>query len=197
MFSIKRILTLLFIFLLIFTISSCVSYEEIKPSESDYASWDGNYIYYGNKRCKTTGENEEILIEEVKYEGNNYYIVEALDYCFNDNNIYFIFSAKTLKNLEEFNSTLFVKYIIKTKTYEVLGVGDKTSYISIVKNFRNNIYLKVNSESSISDYLIFDTIKNTQVIIQNVSKISFINDYVITHIEGVTSVILFFVFCMA
>ena len=62
-------MAIIFTVLLIFTLSSCVSYDEIKPSESDYATWDGNYIYYGNKRCKTTGENEIFDTSSFKNEG--------------------------------------------------------------------------------------------------------------------------------
>ena len=87
----KRIITIIFTILLIFTLFSCVSYEEIKPNESDYGIWDGNYIYYGNKRCKTTGEKEETLIKYVDYEDERYYVVDTLYYCYIDNVIYFIY----------------------------------------------------------------------------------------------------------
>ena len=113
----KKIITIICTVLLIFTLFSCVSYEEIKPNESDYATWDGNYIYYGNKRCKTTGEKEETLIEYVDYEEVRYYVEDTIDFCYIDNVIYFIFAASTNKDLEDFDSTLFVKYIIKSSNF--------------------------------------------------------------------------------
>ena len=184
----KKVITIICTVLLIFTLFSCVSYEEIKPNESDYATWDGNYIYYGNKRCKTTGEKEETLIEYVDYEEVRYYIEDTIDFCYIDNVIYFIFSANTNNDLEEFDSTLFVKYIIKTKNYEVLGVGDKTSYNCIEKKFDDFIYLEVNKGTISSDYLIYDIKNNKSTILSDVTKITFVGDYVVIHIEGMVRV---------
>ena len=51
----------------------------------------------------------------VDYEEVRYYVEDTIDFCYIDNVIYFIFSANTNNDLDEFDSTLFVKYIIKTK----------------------------------------------------------------------------------
>ena len=50
-----------------FSLVGCDSYEDFIPLEEDYGLWDGYYIYYGNVKCKTTGEDEQTLVNEIYY----------------------------------------------------------------------------------------------------------------------------------
>ena len=63
----KKILSFISIFLILFVLCSCTKYEDLVPNSDDYASWDGLYIYKGNYRSKTTGEDEERLIKNINY----------------------------------------------------------------------------------------------------------------------------------
>ena len=67
-------------------LAGCDSLYDVAPKE--YGAWDGNYIYLGNVRCKTTGEEEERLIERVEKEGVSYEVTHTLDHLFVEEELY-------------------------------------------------------------------------------------------------------------
>ena len=90
----KKILTIFCFLIVIICLTSCNKYEDLVPNSGDYANWDGNYIYKGNYRCKTTGEDEERLIKNIEYNGSAYYINEY-NYSIYNNNLYYFFSESS------------------------------------------------------------------------------------------------------
>ena len=75
----KKLLCLIFALLLSSTIvfsTGCgcdfKGVEDILPSLEEYGEWDGNYMYRGNVRVKTSGEDEQLLIPEITYNGAVY-----------------------------------------------------------------------------------------------------------------------------
>ena len=73
---------------LVMSVSSCLlltgcpaiypELSEIAPTS--YGEWDGNYIYCGNVRAKTTGEADEYLVQTVEKDGMIYRVAETTDY---------------------------------------------------------------------------------------------------------------------
>ena len=95
----KKIIFLCLTIFICLGIASCTKYEDILPNESDYASWDGNFIYKGNYKSRTNGENEKVLIEYVEYDGHKYYVDLAnYGYLNYNNEIYFSFSTSSKKD---------------------------------------------------------------------------------------------------
>lgn len=90
----------LFIFgimVLLLTLTSCNQLITVRVDKEDLADWDGNYIYYKDKVCKTTGEDEVTLFEsfvgnDAIYTHDDYYIV---DHIFIDNYLYCIAAIKS------------------------------------------------------------------------------------------------------
>ena len=80
----KKILYFLTLLVLGFSLVSCKAthLEDIIPLESDYADWDGNYIYFDRYRCKTDGSDEEVLFNEIIYLDDVYEVIEVIDYLF-------------------------------------------------------------------------------------------------------------------
>ena len=70
--AISILLSATFLGLAITTFSGCKNVYDYKPES--YGEWEGNYIYKGNYRSKTTGEDGEVLVSEVVYEGNTYQV---------------------------------------------------------------------------------------------------------------------------
>lgn len=66
--------------------------EELVPDA--YGGWDDNYVYYGNFRSKTTGEDTEILIKRVDLNGTTYDVTDWTDFeCVGDD-MYICLSVK-------------------------------------------------------------------------------------------------------
>ena len=99
----KKLLCLIFALLLSSTIvfsTGCgcdfKDVEDILPSLEEYGEWDGNYMYRGNVRAKTSGEDEQLLIPEITYNGVVYPLSELIDsvsYRFFDDNTIFLFAT--------------------------------------------------------------------------------------------------------
>ena len=100
----KRKYFLLCLLLVCVVFSACrcgvTPIEEMLPALSEYAEWDGNYMYRGNVRVKTTGEDAELLVPEISYHGTTYTLGETStdkDYRFIDDNTILLLALATQK----------------------------------------------------------------------------------------------------
>ena len=79
--------------------------------------WDGNYIYSSIYKCKTNGEDEEILVEELSVDGKTYKYDFVSDYTYIGD---LLLLDVTFIDDEENRQVFFLKYSIQDKTHEVL-----------------------------------------------------------------------------
>ena len=100
--------------------TSCQVLIDVAPTA--YAEWDGNYIYRGNVRSKTTGEEEKYLLETVTYNEVTYTVAEMLDYAYFEDDIYMCLSlGKASQEAGKAQmETCAVVYDTKEKSYSVL-----------------------------------------------------------------------------
>lgn len=125
------------------TLAACVSFSgcqtlyEVAPKA--YGEWDGNYIYRGNVRSKTTGVGDEYLIESVTHEGVEYAVTETTDFTYVGDNIYLC--LQLWGDAKEWSSCL-ARYNVKDKTSEAIYLGtDDLSAFSVYKMTNNFIIL--------------------------------------------------------
>ena len=122
----KKLIISIFLVLVVFVLTGCMrGYEDLVVEESELGSWEGNYIYQGNKRSRTTGDDSETLVKEIFYDGI-YFSVFSVDYYkYIDNNIYMIANTKNKANQtqSDYDSTILLKYNILEKSTEVLYVS--------------------------------------------------------------------------
>jgi len=89
------------------------NFSSIVPEE--FGEWESNYIYRGNVRSKTTGENGETLVTQVTKGDKTYAVLSCADYAFVGDDIYMCLNLNT----PDFNMTqAIVKYNVKDKTQE-------------------------------------------------------------------------------
>lgn len=113
----------------------CVScnLEDFAPEK--YGEWDGLYIYRGNAKAKTTGEDFQPLVETLVINEEQHRVIACNDYFTVDSDIYMLLICQDadnpipqytddLSNKVEFVHCL-VKYNIENKTQEVLFVEQK------------------------------------------------------------------------
>ena len=180
---------IIFLFLTIFIclgITSCTKYEDIKPNESDYMAWDGNFIYKGNYKSRTNGENEKILIKYVEYEGHKYYVDLAnYGYLNYNNEIYFSFSTSSKKD-EKVDSSFIVKYSPKDKDYEVLFASpNELLYLYIEKVYNDYVFVRYYvTEQMISDILYINVKTLEYNLIENVKSSSYFNSGILFVQDG-------------
>ena len=100
--------------------------EDIVPTA--YGEWDGNYVYHGYTKSKTTGEDTEILIETVTLNGAEYRVTGATDTYFLGNEMYSCLSVEPTGEIdgdtedipkEEITSCL-VSYDLEKKTTKII-----------------------------------------------------------------------------
>ena len=105
------ILSLIFCCLLLFS-TSC-TLKEITPTS--YGSWDGNYIYRGNGKCKTTGEDYQTLVNSLLIDGVEFEVTDCVDYLISKDDIYMLLecNADNSVTLDEQNSSTAIKVIVK------------------------------------------------------------------------------------
>ena len=96
--------------------TGCDSLYDVAPKE--YGEWDGNYIYAGNVRCKTTGEDDEYLIESLMKDGEKYTVVETTDYQYVGDDIYLCLSVQEQET--QASNSCFVCYDLKEKTTDII-----------------------------------------------------------------------------
>lgn len=180
----KKILSFISLFLILFVLCSCTKYEDLVPNSDDYASWDGQYIYKGNYRSKTTGEDEERLIKNINYLGKTYYIDEY-DYAIYEDNLYFSFFTKSNKELTECDSSFLIKYITKDKTYEILYANiDFCLKLDIEKVYKDYIYCEHYENTGKYDYYIYSYTANDFITIEDVNDIWFFENDVFLEIDN-------------
>lgn len=68
------------------TFFGCKELSDIAPTS--YGAWDGNYIYRGNVRSKTTGEDSEYLVTELTIDGVDYQVTGTTDFAYYEEDIY-------------------------------------------------------------------------------------------------------------
>ena len=99
--------------------SGCQSFDDLIPSE--YGEWDNHYIYRGNVRSKTTGEEWEYLVTEVETDTRIYTVQSCKDYVTRGDDIYMCLSL-TYTGQEIVSTNSIVKYNVQSKTQETLCV---------------------------------------------------------------------------
>ena len=98
------------------SVSACQSMEDIVPEK--YGEWDGNFIYRGNGRAKTTAEDYEQLVQNVELFGESYTVLDCVDFEIKDDDMYLVLKCDYSDILEDIYC--LVKYDIKNKTQTLL-----------------------------------------------------------------------------
>lgn len=106
----------LFLFGISFSASACQEMKDIVPKE--YGAWDNHYIYRGNGRAKTTGEDYERLVTSVQIGENSYSVADCLDFEIKGDDVYLILCCECDNALQ--SVFCLVKYNIKEKTQTLL-----------------------------------------------------------------------------
>ena len=158
--------------------TGCASLENTAPHF--YPEWDKKYIYCGNVRCKTTGEEEEQLVEKVTYDGMTYNVVKTLDVKYEENDIYLCLHVEQTENAED-DKTCLMRYSIEENESELIYFSaegetlqdiDKVTLSVIVLshsvngtggnfqidhagNYLKEIDLRAHKFASAGDYLLF------------------------------------------
>ena len=128
--------------------TSCTSLYDLAPAS--YAEWDGNYIYYANSRSKTTGQDDEYLIETLQYEDAEYSVYDVLDFAYKGDEVYLCLRMYiTTQQAYQYDyKTCLAKYDIKDRTSQVLyWETDRMSVEGIYKMTDDYLIL-----STYSDY---------------------------------------------
>ena len=93
--KIKQLCTIglacLFVFGAVF-VSACQYMKDIIPET--YGEWEQNYLYRGNARTKTTGEDYEQLVTTVEYDGKIYNAQHCVDSKIKGDDIYMILACQ-------------------------------------------------------------------------------------------------------
>ena len=110
-----------------FALSGCKDVYDYKPES--YGEWDGNYVYSGNYRSKTTGEDGERLVSEVVDEGITYqvelnnrnYSENSYTFYYYGDFIYLVMNGEAVdEDLEKKEKRFLVRYNLKEKTQETV-----------------------------------------------------------------------------
>ena len=131
------------------------SFSSLVPEE--YGAWDNYYIYHGNVRSKTTGENGEYLVTSVELDGETYTVNSCDDSVIVGDDIYM---CLTLSRLGVETENALVAYNVETKTQSLLmneyscQNDDGTTYIyrpySIVRAYEGVEILLYGQRETIS-----------------------------------------------
>jgi len=161
----KNKLIMFFAILLLFFLVSCRSFDIVNPKT--YGKWDNNYMYLGNMKCQTDGENEEYLVESIEYNEIKYIVSSCLSYLIRNKNIYMILNVRddTLND----NNTVLVEYNCVDTKYRILffegyhQYNDSNAYYNlfdILELYDDSIILYVNKRTDEhgfkSDYIAID-----------------------------------------
>lgn len=112
-----KCLALLLTLICCFIFFSCgETLSDVVPKE--YGEWDGNYIYSKNLRCKTTGEEDTVLVSKIIRDGVEYTVTETTDYLYIGEELYMCLTVEAL--IQEETTTCFVRYNVKEKTTKVI-----------------------------------------------------------------------------
>ena len=160
-FNLKIFLLFSISFFVLTTSASCAPGDKsyLIPDENEYGKWDGNYIYYGTNKCKTTGEDEECFIKEIIYEDEKYVIKDFNnnydDYIIEDSIEYIVCTANKVDENEQEtpdDSKFILKYDFATDQVDILlaDINDEMELSNIYKT--NDEYLLVGSRYTNSVY---------------------------------------------
>ena len=132
--------------LFIFSSTACETVEEYIPET--YGEWDGTYLYKGNARMTTTGENYAPLVPEVTAFDKTYAVESCIDYVYCGETVYLLLrlgeelteteedegEEKILSNvyLPPFTATALVSYDMKEKTSKLLRYRDLESDLPLM-----------------------------------------------------------------
>ncbi len=118
--TLKSMAALLLVGCIVF--AGCQSFDDLIPEE--YGEWDNHYIYRGNVRSKTTGEDWEYLVTEVETDAHIYTVQSCADYAISGDDIYMCLTLACVGQ-EVLYSNAVVKYNVQNKTQETLCVYEE------------------------------------------------------------------------
>ncbi len=96
-----------------------VAFEELVPEE--FGEWDGNYIYRGNVKSKTTGESPEYIVSTVELDGASYSVANCESYIVCDDVIYMTLA------LSGRNDSCLVSYDVSQQRQKTLFSTKRTA----------------------------------------------------------------------
>lgn len=97
--------------------TACGGFEDVTPPS--YGSWENNYVYRGNIRSRTTGDDWSYLVTKVEIGEKDYEVVGCSDYEIVDDDLYMCLGvASSSEDGEE--TTCLVKYSTLYKTQELI-----------------------------------------------------------------------------
>ena len=112
-------LSLVFATAITLSFSACEKVEDYLPKS--YGEWEGNYIYKGNGRSKTTGEEYEKLVESVTVDGATMYAAGCVDYEIVGDEIYMALYLSVDESVRDsYFANALVKYDVKEKTQTLI-----------------------------------------------------------------------------
>ena len=141
--GLKRVLTIALTALFAFAalcVSACQTMEDVIPET--YGEWEQNYLYRGNGRTKTTGEDYEKLVETVEIDGASYNAIYCLDSKIHGDDMYMLLVCQ--KGGEDLTVRYYtgggwkyrldvvhclVSYNIKDKTQKLLTTDQKIEVV--------------------------------------------------------------------
>lgn len=103
------------------TFTACDDFSDFVPNE--YGAWDGNYVYLGNVKGKTTGEDPETLVSSVVIEEKTYTVEHCADYAFVGETLYLalVISDEALRE-----KTCLVRYDLEMETSTLVYIQQET-----------------------------------------------------------------------
>ena len=133
----------------LFFLTGCnLSYRDVVPNENELGLWEGNYIYQGNLRTKTTGENTETLVSEISYENKTYEIGDTIDYRFVNNDIFLLVDAtesiETLSTRDE--AFILLKYSPQNKETDICYFSSEISLLPSIYYVSSNYVILQNDD---------------------------------------------------
>ena len=97
------------------------SFGNLVPEE--YGAWENHYIYHGNVRSKTTGEDAELLVSNVEWAGENCAVVTCVDSAIVGDELYLCLSLDMPETGGKTQENALVKYNVSTKAQDTLMVN--------------------------------------------------------------------------
>ena len=140
------------IILAVITLTSCCFMtgcgELVDVAPKSYAEWDNNYIYRGNVRTKTTGEDEEILIESLVKNSVEYTVTTTYDYQYLEDEIYMCLGLETTtQNVGEKKTTsCFAVYDVKEKTSRAIYWAEVDAVVEQIYELQEDYAILVTYE---------------------------------------------------
>ena len=112
--SLRSIMALFLVGCTVF--AGCQNFDDLIPEE--FGEWENNYIYRGNVRSKTTGEDWEYLVTEISDEDFTYQVQSCADYAILGDDIYMCLNFAYVDDGSSAFTSGIVKYNVQSKTQE-------------------------------------------------------------------------------